>query len=127
MFTSMKIVIRITAIFFSLFLTSILISFSLAVESSESTFGIGIFSLMLSLASQAGLMVSTTKFGENNRAFTTVLMAPMTLFVLVSSYDAVTRLLAGNPPLLKAIVFFWLALAVYIYAFYLLFRSRAIT
>ncbi|NBQ70654.1 MAG: hypothetical protein EBU46_18205 [Nitrosomonadaceae bacterium] len=82
---------------------------------------------MLLLASQAGLMVSTTKFGENNRAFTTVLMAPMTLFVLVSSYDAVTRLLAGNPPLLKAIVFFWLALAVYIYAFYLLFRSRAIT
>lgn len=123
----MKIVIRITAAFFTLASTYLLTSFSRAVEPNDSVFGIMIFGFILSLVSQAGLIVSTTKFGQNNRVVAVILMAPMTLILLASSFDALTRLLAGNPPLFVAIVSFWVGLFVYIYAFHLLFRARATT
>ena len=120
-----KIIIRLVAMLLIGGFVYLFTGFGMATEPESSLIIAIAFGLIVAILSQAGLLLSTTKFGEKYKLITAALMLPFTLLLIGSSYDVITRLLSGNPLSLSSTVPYVIGAATYLYAYYMLVNNSS--
>lgn len=105
-------------------ITYLFTNFSMRVEPESSFIVTAIFGLVIGILSQAGLFLSTTRFGVAYKLLTCGLMLPFTLLLLGTNYDLVSRLLEGNPLSLTPSIMYIFGITIYVYSYQQLIKTK---
>ncbi|CAA0113915.1 Uncharacterised protein [Halioglobus japonicus] len=118
---------RLVALLLAGFISYLFLGFSSAAEPDEFDFLTIIFGLLLGLVSQAGLFISTTRFGARYKLLTGALMLPFFLLLVGSNYDLVSRIVEGNPLSIVAMAAYLIGIFVYGCSYVLLYKQQVAT